>query len=365
MANEYFTVEILPLINATTYAGTWIDISDYTLQSGIGAIYQQIDTIYEFDTGIYRYGSLYLGCTNKDGYFNEGGALFTYKRNRALVRVYFYNRDGDQVLTFTGLLNEAGTNFGINNKHVSLLFTSLDSIFDQVQIPAGTISDLDTFENAIKAILNQSGVTLVLGYDADKINVDLDLAIDDGGFFNLISVKNGLNWLLQASNSILTIDATGDIVVSSRAASANLVTFYGADDPFGRDDIIQIYNFNLGYHRCFNSIILNERETKDSTSISTYGLRQKPIDFDFMTDTGKVDTIAAQILAEYKDPKREVIIKIKIDRLADINLLDKINLVLEADRYNTINIAPTDYFKIISITAYPSNFTADIKLREV
>lgn len=359
-----YQVYVQPLLNNTEY-GVNTDISEYVRSAGMSAIYRQLDSIYDFDFGIYRFNSASLDLANKNGYFNESGVLFTFRRHRAKVKIYYIDKTGNTGINFEGLIDEAATRFGINNKHVNITVSSLDSILAQIPVSGGDIINGDLFSTAIKSILNKTAITQVLNYDAGKINVSTDKTIDDATKFSGLSVKDALNYLLNASNSVLTVDKNNNISVSSRSAGSNIVTFYGASDAFGRDNIIQIYNYNLGYHRLFNSIVVNERETTDSTSITNYGFRQKILTFDFITNTGKIDDIAASILAEYKNPKKELTIKLRSSELQNISLLDEVRLNMSASPYNNIGITTDDRFKIIGITEYPSTFTADILLREI
>lgn len=362
MTTPEYTVHIQPLIDAGNY-GVNTDVSDYVDPAGISIITRMLQS-YNYDVGSYLFANTTIKCTNKNGYFNDGGDLFTFKRDLAKVQLKYWDKNGSNI-DFHGLIDERATAFGVNNDQVTFTILGRDSVFSQVSVDSGDISNSDLFSTAIKSILNKSAITMVLNYSASNINVALDRAIDVASVFVGMTVKDALDQLLLASNSVLYVDDDGNIIVTSRTQNDTKVTYYGDGDDFGRDNIIQIFNYNTGYHRIFNSVWVNDRETKDSTSISNYGTRKLELSLDFITSTTTADDIAASVLAEFKDPKRELFIKVKNEEMRNVSLLNEIELNLEPSVYNQVDIETEDRWKLLGINEYPSNFTADLKLREI
>jgi hypothetical protein len=352
-----------PLIAANTY-GDRVDISDYVIDTQLGSISRRLDA-YDTSIGIFRYSNLNIGCENKNGFFNDTGDFFTYKRDLAKVEVIFYDKGGTSFTNYEGVVNEAGTRTGINNNIINFLVTARETILSKVKATP-TISPGESFSSVIKKILNRSEITAVMGYDANKINVDYDGTIDVTAPLTQIPTKDSLDMLLQASNSIFYVDSSGDMVVSSRSATSNIVTFYGAQDIFGRENIIQLYNYTGGYHRVYNRIIINDTERAvDSTSEAFYGTKPVEYVFEFITTAATETAIANAIISEFKDRKKECAIKVTSSEIRNINILDQVILDLVQTNYNNIDITTDQTWKIMGLTEYPSNYTADIHLREI
>jgi hypothetical protein len=362
MAHPYYQVFMQPLVSQNVY-GINTDISDYVVGTELGAIYRSIDA-YQSTIGVFRFSNLNIKCVNLLGYFNDTGSFFTFKRDLAKVIVYFYDKTGISFANYKGVLNEAGTNTGVNNDTISFLVTARESILNQVQVTDSDISDDDSFQNAIKAILNKAAITAVMGYDADKITVAYNNTIDVASELHNLDTKTVLDYLLQVSNSIFYIDSAGDMVVSSRAASSNTVEFYGAQDIYGRENIIQLFNYHGGYQRIYNSVTVNDQTAEDATSIDAHGLRRIDFSFSFLTTNATELSIAETIRDEFKDRKKECSIKVATEQIRNINILDKAILNLIVSNYNNIDITSDQTWKIMGITEYPSNFTTDIHLRE-
>jgi hypothetical protein len=356
-----------PLISANTY-GTNTDISDRTPQEGLGSITRSIDA-YNTSIGIFRYSSLNITCSNKNGFFNDTGNFFTFKRDLAKVEVLFFDKTGTSYANYRGVVNEAGTRTGVNNNTITFLVTARETILGKVKVDSGDITATDSFSDGIKQILNKTAITSVIGYDAGKINVAYDGTIDSVAALADISTKEALDLLLQASNSIFYIDSDDDMVVSSRDASSNTISFYGAQDIYGRDNIIQLFNYTGGYHRIYNSVIvidsLGSTLREDATSIDNFGLKQIEYTFDFLANSSTRIAIAEAIRDEFKDRKKECSIKVESSEIRNINVLDKVIIDLIASNYNNIDITTSQTWKIIGLTEYPSNYTADIFLREI
>jgi hypothetical protein len=235
--------------------------------------------------------------------------------------------------------------------------------------------------------LNRPKITAVLTYSAANIEVDLDLTIDDAGFFSNISTWEALKQLLISSNSVVYID---DETINVRARgydTNNISYFYGPGDTLDRENIIDIKNYNNGAHRTFNSITINTINYTDTESKDWFGLKEKSFTIDFITDTDKELIIARNLVEQFRYPKIEFEMTINTDLANQISFFDTIGVShpLRAraccgynaslwgaakwgvDVYNIsfggIAIDGRLAFKMIARTENPKNFTTTLKLR--
>ena len=359
-----YQVTIQELTDATTYNPNPTDITDRVLDLGLGAIRYELDS-YDHDIGIFKHGNMILGCLNQDGYFNETESLFSFRRDLAKIEVTFFDRDLTEISFFKGVINEPMTRFNKNNDTVNFVVINQENVLSQVQVQVADISNADSFSDSIKAILNKTAITTVLNYDAADISVDYDGVIDDATKLHGLDTYTVLKKLLQASNSLFYVNSSDDMIVSTRGNTGVETMFYGAEDEFNRDNIIEVNGYSTGYNRIFNSVIVNDRGTLDATSVGNYGYREKRYTFDFVTDNGREDLIAANILAEFKDPKKEVSITVPVEESTSLNFLDDITMELNSTVYNNINISSTDTFKLMARNYVPDDFNAILKLREI
>jgi hypothetical protein len=392
-----YQVLITPLISKNAYGDEIdvtqdIDISEFVSEKGIGKIKTQIDNgDYEF--GIFTFSDIKLTLINYDGRFNDESdpiSIFPYRRDLAKVTVNFIDTDGTTTISFDGLVNDEGTRQDYNKGLVKLKVLSRSSIFKKTKVPAGIITNGTLFSDAIKNILNITDITSVLTYDASKINVGLDLEIDDGSKFDNRTVKDALNDLLVVSSSILYVDSTNTMIVSNRTedTSTPLHNFFGGNDIFGRENILSLKKFNNGLHRMFNSLVINGTITEDLISVNRLGIRQKSLSFDFITDSTKYLPIGNAILDDFKNQRPEMEIMVRTENADTIKLLDLVTVDVTSvskpaegmdyfplygiseygsDNYplvvSPLPIRSNDLFKVIGIFEDPKNFTTTLKLR--
>jgi hypothetical protein len=392
-----YKVLLTPLIAKNTYGDTIditqdIDVSDFVTESGIGKIKNEIDNgDYEF--GIFSFGDISLTLINYDGRFNDessAGTIFKWRRDLAKVKVTFVNNQGTANIAFEGIINDAATRQDFNAGTVKVKVLSLSSIFRTTKISGGLITNGLLFSDAIKNILNITDIRAILNYDESKVSVGIDRAVDVGSIFDGKTVKEGLNNLLLASNSILYIDDTNTVNVSTRAENINsqIASYYGGNDLFGRENVLSIKNFNNGLHRMFNNIIINGQSSENNISINSYGIRQKSISLDFITNNQTAFIIADAIINEFSIPKVEMEITVRTQIANTISLLqlvlvnignllrpangDKFFPIYGVSKYGeskyphtlaNVPIRPIDIFKVIGIYKKPNAFTTTLKLR--
>ena len=389
-----YQVLITPLVEKDTYGTELdvtqnIDLSDYIKQGGIGTIKQDVDNG-DYDIGVFTYGSITMRALNLDGRFNDEmdwRSIFPYTRDKAKVLINFLNVDGDVLSSFKGLINEDGTRQDFLKNEVKFKVLSRDSVIRKTKVTGGRITNGSFFSTAIKNILNVPEITSVLNYDETKINVGLDLEIDDGTWFDNKTTKQALDALMVASSSVMVIENNTMVVRTRQENSGSVFNFYGHGDLFGRENILNIKNFNTGVQRMFNSIVINGREVSDQTLIETYSLRQKTVDFGFLTDNTKKETVGRNILNEFKVPKIELEIETTTEIAKDLSFFDLVSIdypyrvkpanddplpTYGVSRYGqavypfiqgNMKIRPALAFKVVGLEEKPKDYKTIVKLR--
>jgi len=422
-----YKVLITPLLSKGVYGDDIdvtqdVDISDFVNENGIGKIKGQIDNG-DYDIGIFTFSAITLKTINSNGKFNgpeDPRSIFPYSRDLAKIRIIFF--DGETALddcdlyittlgnsyttsdgvfycigtgisnSFSGIINEDATRQDYFKNEVKFKVLSYDSVFRKTKVPAGLINNGTLFSTAIKSILNLVDIKELLVVDNSNINVQFDRTIDDGNFFSDKTVKNALNDLLIASNSVSFVNDKLEVIVKDRTENANTQTvFYGPNDLFGRENIISIKNLNSGIQRLFNSIVVNNKAANDDISIDSFNLKQKVVNLDFITNNVTEAEVAANILDEFKAPKIEMELTCSTFIAKDIQVLDFVRVSLEPklipiqadfipfwdtgllwDSGNFWPIEQGDYnidielgFKVIGIVEDPKKFSTTLKLRQI
>jgi len=390
-----YRVLITPLVSEGVY-GTTLDITqdiDMTdLIKSFSNVRQEIDNG-DYDIGIFTFGSVTMSAINYRKKFNnehEDLSIFPFTRDKAIVEIQYRDSDANELTRFRGLINEDATRMDTEKDLVRFKVLSMDSIFRQVNVPAGAIVVGDLFSAAIKKILNVPAITDVLNFSASDVNVNLDIAIDDGEVFSNAVVKSSLDDLLKASNSILFIDTSDNIIVTDRSENVPLFALFGGGDAHGRENILSIKKFNDGTQRTFNSVKVGETEvSSDNAWIQRDGFRQKTFSFDFITTASKEKQIADRILNHFRVPKMECEIVVKTEAVKQIRLLDLVRVAfdykktpdVDDDRLpmygvamygdehyvntsGSFRIGQNISWKVYSISENVSNFTTTLKLRQ-
>lgn len=363
--SEQYQVFFQPLLNANNY-GSVIDVSDYVVSESFSTLERSLDR-YDFDVGSYRFNNVKLKLDNSGGKFNVSGTdtVFDYQRDKTKVEIYFIDDSGTSNLIFSGLTNEKGTQGISNNDFVVFSVLSSDSILNRVNVDVGDISNGDTFTTALTAILNKIEITKVLKFDIGYILPSVDYIIDDVTTLGDLTVKECLNRLLFASNSVFYVKNSTMRVSDRLQTDVGKTTFYGFGDRFGRENIVKLDNYNSGFNSIYNSITINSTNVQDVQSITDNGLRLKNFTLEFITNTATETSIAQSYIAEFKNPKRELTVTYENTDGFGVELLDEIELNLLENNYNNIDITSNDRFKIIGITDNPKQYTRILKLREI
>lgn len=380
------------LENDNTYGATIdvtqdIDLSDFI--SSFGSIKREVDNG-DYDFGIFTFGNLTMNAINFDRKFNtehDALSVFPYLRDRTKVEIEFRDENDTAKSRFKGLINDDATRQNIESNSVRFVVSSLDSILRQVKVPPGAIPSGDTFQTAIRKILNVPEITSVMTYVEGNITPALNLTIDDGEVFSSVSASDALNNLLLASNSILYIDSTDTVFVKPRTVGGATYNLYGRGDMYGRDNILNIKSYNNGLHRARSSLKVNSDTVVTSDPwVSYYGFRQKSVSFDFITNTEKKEQIGQALLDEFKVPKSEMEVEVLTKDVEDIELLDTVKVNFPYQVFPTeesvplcgqvttpfnlpktvgsIRILPIVKWKVIGIDERPRSFTTTLKLRQ-
>ncbi len=361
MSAERYQVFISPLVSLGQY-GPNVDVSEDISETDLGNMVRKIEAL-DFDFGSFVYDKATVRIINRGGKYNNVSDFFPLKRDLAKVQIFYIDRFGIAVLKFEGLLNESGSSSGQNNENVRFLIVSNQSILKQVQVSTGLIQDNNLFSEAIKKTLDQTLITNILNFEPNLIQPSLDLAIDNASEFDSKPAQTVLNQLLLASNSVFFLDSQNKMNVKGRIKTDNKTTFFGASDPFGRENIMRIDSIKEGYQRVFNSIVVNNVESIDNVSVTNFGLRQKSLSFGFITSPTKAEQIGGAILSEFKEPKKELKVTVSTRDARDLMFLDKIELDINNNLYNDVGIDFKDRFKVMSIVENTRELTTILELR--
>lgn len=404
-----YKVFFTPLMNADDNEyGDEIDVSDRIDIGGIGSIKKGIDAS-DYNIGVFYFSDLTLNGYNKDGYFNDNDdsrSIFTSLRDRCKVRVVFSNttvtrsstglvtdHEEEQTITFRGIINEEATRIDPTNDKITFKVLSRDSVLRTTNVSSGVIANGALAATAMFNILNVPRITSVLNIDQADISPDYNFTIDDGSYFNEKSVKEALDLLLAASNSILFINDAGDVFVRSRDEDTTnpIVLLFGKSDLYARENIIDIKSYNTGVHRTFTSVLINDTTVTDEDFAATYGFRQKEVEFPFITTLTTELEIGNRLVDEFKVPKIEMQVRVPTRISKALLPLDRVSInfplrvkPIEGTFLPIVGVAqvddddtplpnvfgslkiPMNYgFKVLEIEDSPKDFTSTIKLRQI
>jgi hypothetical protein len=391
-------VFITPLLSEGVY-GAEVDVSAFTQLDGLSKIKRSIDST-DYTIGVYTFDDVKLKCRNADGTFNENDyrSIFPFARDGAKVRVEVLKIDAGDFSTetkiqFEGLLNDAATRQNITEDTIFLTALSKTSVFKTTQVPAGIITTGTTAKNAIFQILSQPAITALLTVDIDNINPELNFIVDSPSELDNLEVREALDLLVRASNSVLILE-DDEIFVQEREKASPPATLElrGRGEITNNANIIGISEYNPGTKRQFNSVRLNDGAVtvEDSASVSEYGLRRIEFDFPMVADTDTLTEIGENIADEFRLPKQELKVRVPAIVAEDADLLDPVSVDAPLLRkpkpgnflpvygvatygdpatpypevFGSVAISKNDKFKIISIEEDTRTFITTLKLRQ-
>lgn len=403
-----FKVYVKPFKEDGTYETEWLDVTEDVELQGVTAMKQSLDNN-EYDIGIFKNSGVTLTLTNIAGKYSdvgEPGTIFNFRRSNSLIKITWQVMSYDlicgffeagnvalseEVVAFEGLLDDTALKQEAEDQNLKFKVLGKESILGEVLVPFSSIANGDTFEELLFTLLNQTAITSVLTVSALNIDCDTNVAVDAVASLENKTVREAINLILLYSNSVLYV--VDDVVhVSPRDATADLIkTFYGQGAIYGIENILDLSDYRKGLNRVFNLVTWKDTalSSSDVTSLEDYGVRKKEIDTPLITDTTKRQTILDAIKVEFRNPKREVILRAPIDyETIALNVLDKIaidypNIAIndtadiplwdlalwDSARYPfevlPIAIEASARFKILSKDIDPSNHEMIFYVREV
>ena len=346
MSNEVgnnIKVYLKPFDDDGNYQDDWINITKYVER--LPRLTMDLDSA-DYQIGVFRFSDVSIDVNNRDGLFDDAGSIksyFKYNRNDSQVKFTYQMAEAEpecgiavcgasllaeEIELFKGLLNDDSFRLSANTEKGKFKVLGFESLFNRATVPYSDISNGDTVKELIVACLDQSPINTLLTIDADNIDPSLNQASDDVSDLENKSVKQALDTLLLESNSVLYVQ-DDTVYVTDRDPSATVQqTFYGQASADGRENIIDIKNFNSGAHRIFNLFVDkddNSTSSSDASSILLNGAKKREVDFSVFTNSTKIDNILDELLAEFKNRKTELEIVVPMDYdTIELNLLDRI-----------------------------------------
>lgn len=395
-----YQVLITPLVAKNTY-GTTVDVTkdveidDYVKESGISTIKGEIDNG-DFDFGVFVFDSINITCLNFNGIFSgieDSRSMFKYSRDKAKVTVNFFNgKSNTPDSSFRGLIDDRATKLNFGKNEIKFKVLSNSSIINRTKIVGGLIQAGQSASDAIKNILQLPDITSILNYDESNINVLNDYELDTATFFDNKTAKVGLDSLLSLTNSVLVVEKdTDNIIVRSRQYNSGVIkNFYGHGDLFGRENIIDIKEYNNGLQRAFNTINIQNISRSSAGFIDLYGDNPKTLDFPYITDETKQAQIASNLLEYWKAPKIELKLEVSTEEAKDLGFFDLVSIdfpyrvapykdqeklpIYGTAKYGQVvypyisgnlKIRPNVAFKVVGRKENTNSFLTNIKLRQV
>lgn len=343
LATGRFRVYITPFDPGGSY-GEEIEVTDYVLFDRLGSVEQGVDPS-RFDVGLYNFNSFDITLNNQDGLFSDVDvteSIFSIKRTDSRIRLTFmFDFDlpicgssiaGQSYLfeektIFKGLLEDSASTQNIDDQFITFKILALDSILSRVQVPFSSISNGDLISSVIETCLDQTKITDLLTVSALNINPSEDQAIDDRSELENKTVKSALDQLLSASNSVLFVNNSDEIIVKDRSeTSVTPLELFGQASNNGIENIINIKDYARGLNQTFNYITFANTTllSEDATSVSNFGIKQKEISANVLTNNTKRSNLLDNYRDTYKDPKNEFVVETPISlEFLNTNLFDR------------------------------------------
>lgn len=317
-----YSVKVRPILVGDTY-GPEIDISQYLKGGGaISPVTATVDAT-DFSLGIFSYTYLKLRLMNYDRRLsdsNDPNSIFPSGRDKALVTVSFPG------FIFTGIISEEASRDA--DEDLRMVIVSREAIIRKAIVAPGTIPSGMKFSEAIASILSRHPIRNVITLDQSRINMDIDLEIENGPHFDGVKAEDAINQLLIAGNSYLYCDQMGRANVEPRIMKTAIVrNFYGPYDKLQRRPVIlAVKNYSDGRHRAFNSFIAGGVVRQSQDHIEQFSFREKTVEVGFLeSDESKVK-VAQNLLEKYQTPKVEMDIIVPTSDTNNINVGDPVTI---------------------------------------
>lgn len=327
-------------------ASSWTEITKDVDLGSIGTLSQMLDNT-EYDVGIIRNGNLKLNLNNNKGHYatpDNPSSLFRFKRADSLIKVTwtcmdypliagFFRSCGEHIddehTIFEGLLDDTSTKDQTLSQLADFQVLGYESLIGRMQVPFSSLSAGQLLSVVIYTCLNQAPFTDFITVSQSNITVDTDVTLDAVDNLENKTVLQAFNELLMAANAVLYI-RDGVAYVSPREPSASVVfTFYGQGSDTAIENIADLKDIRTGVNRVINAWKWKDTTLieSDPTSQELYGVIDKEIDVESITDTSKRTQILENLLTEFKNAKKELKLKTIMkccSDVLDVFLLDRV-----------------------------------------
>ena len=253
--------------------------------------------------------------------------MFFETRDNSLIRIVFVD-DGVQSTAFEGRISDEGTYEDESNKTIRFTVLSLESGFRKVIAKNPKVfGETLTAKNAVTTFLGNTEIIPAMTIGEIKLGVDFE--IDNPDWFSGKTLADGLSSLMIATSSIMSINnMTISVFPRQKVRRSNVPVFYGYNDRLRRTPMIfNLRAVNTGVQRVFNSITVNEYESRDINSINKYGFKElEKLEVPFIFDRDAAEAIGTTIVNTFSQEKEELEVMILSKDSQGLNLGDIISI---------------------------------------
>lgn len=338
-----FKVYVTPFDEDGNY-GEEVEVTEFVDKTSITEISRTIEGNSDYQLGIFSFANLTISFNNRTGKFSDVEtvqSLFRYKRNDSQIRITWKLDPGpycgvaiadearlnDETEIFKGLLNDESFSTDAQTQRVKFKILGFESLFARTVVPFDTVDNGDLMSVTMYKILNQPEITGLLTVDQANIVPGTDQTIDSIASLQNKSVREGIQNLLIATNSVLYIkDDT--VYVKNRVAGLVVQhTFYGQASRLGAENIIDMNEIKNGVARVVNYASWSGTGLlqTDDDSIARNGIKAQTLDYEFITDNTKRDNILTAIVTEFSNAKQEMNLTCQLNYdTVGLDILDRV-----------------------------------------
>ena len=404
-------------VTGSAYSG-WVEVTTDLLKSALGTIDQQLD-VSDYDVGVFQTSSFSIELINTSGAYSDvggGQSIFLFKRADSLFKITwdpaefdyiagFAQADdvvGNEFILFQGVLNDDSTVMQIRDQSISFDVLGYEALLDRSVIDSTWAGSLPATHKA-SDLLKRALAIAAAGTNAPVLTIDNtqivpgnDVTWDDITVFTNKTVKEAVDVILTAANSVLYMNGTTPVVSGrSGALTASNPTFCGPASTLGPENILDIQDISSGLNRVFNFVTWTDSNnpptvnlsSENGTSVAKYGARKKNVTVDGITTTATQQSVIDAIRTEFGTPEMELTLytpmtpdtvaltllsRVLIDYplvTVDPNPAEYERAVYGVDSYPSVlsnfTIDTTTPFKILAISYDPGNDQIAFKLREI
>jgi hypothetical protein len=319
------------------YTG-WVEITKHLLLSGLGSLSKRLD-VSEYDIGVFTNSAIKIELINADGDYSDvdaGTSIFGFKRSDSKFKLTWDAADQDYVAGFArsddvlgheftlfeGVLSDESTLMQVRSQKINFDVLGYEALLDRELIDAtwsGSLPASNLASNLLKralAIAAAASSVPILTIDNARIVPSNDITWDNISVFTNMSIRDAVNMILTASNSVLYMDGTTPVVSGRTPGVTAAKTFYGPGSQLGNENILDIKDVSSGLNRTLNVLTWTTSEnpptvnliSQDVSSKIKYGARKKNVTVDGITTTATQQAIIDAIRTEFANPKQELVL---------------------------------------------------------